>query len=272
MGYKLQLPIGTTQSWQITLLDQQGNPVTAYTSADTLTCQVWVGADQPVLFQPTVAWISAPAGTITLTIAANQTTSLEAGEYTIRMTVDNVALPDSYLILTASPGSATAYTSYSKYRDLLDYLPSLEQLQDSKDTEGFARQRQKARQWVERTIQRNRVNASGYSSLGPAGPTTYGWWSGWWMLGQDDPVLQGYLDANLLMLKPIVIEMVSKKAIGYVCKAQIGPDDKQTNWQSMGAQFDWEAESLMCKYTAEIDLNGDAYSDITIPCGKASYR
>ncbi len=256
----------------MTLLDQNGNPVTSYTSADTLTALVWVGSDQPVLFNPSVAWISAPAGTISLTIDGSQTTGLEAGRYTLRVLVDGVATPDAYLTLTSSPGTGTAYTSYSSYADMRDYYPGVGELQDATETEGYARQRQKARQWVDRVIQRNRVNAAGYYTLGTGGPTIFGFWSGWWMVGQDDPTLQGYLDSNLLMIKPLLIEMSAKKALGFVCKAQIGKDDKGTNFQVLGEQFDREAEHLMCMYTAEIDINGDGYSDITIPCGKASHR
>lgn len=272
MGYKLALPIGTDKSWQVTLLTEQSQPVTTYTDADTLTATVWAGADQPALFFPTVTWVNSALGTVRIAFLGTDTQGLDPGQYTLRLMVNTVAVPDNYLVLEASPGVAGAYTSYCSHRDMLDYLPSVDTLQDSKDTEGYARQRQRARTWTDNLIQRNRANAAGFGTLGLGGPTIYGFWSGWYQQGQDDPILQGYLDDDQLIVTPTLVEMNAKKALSFVCLAQIGLDEKSTTWQRLGEYFKGEADRLACCYTAMIDRNADGFSDITIPIGRATNR
>jgi hypothetical protein len=280
-GTVISVPIGTDFPFQVSLLDTAGDPVTTYTSSDTPFCEIWAGQDQPVLLTPTASWITAPAGTVQVMISGDTTTTITPGKYWLRNGVTTssgltVTMPDTFIEFTASPGSATTLPTYCDLKDMQLLAPWVDQLQDMiSDESGFATYRQRARQWLDRVIQRNRFNSSSWGTLGLGGAAFVGWfWTGWYAQGQDDPVLQSYLDQDLLMTgePKMVATMTAAKALGYLCKAQIGPDDKATAWQQRGYDFDADAEEMAMKYTAEIDINDDGYADIVIPCGRATLR
>jgi hypothetical protein len=71
MGQTLQIVAGSDRSWGTTLKNAAGVAL-AFDPADPLDAAVWAGGDvgAPTIFRPSVAWVSAPDGTVSLTVAA----------------------------------------------------------------------------------------------------------------------------------------------------------------------------------------------------------
>lgn len=266
-------PVGIDHTARYQLRSSDDAVVTTFTGDEPLDGYVWRGKDQPILFAPTVTWEDPTQGLILATFLGTDTANLEAGKYQVRLLVDGQpAGQDSILALSASPGSAPALWAYCTADDMYDYFSDMKDILDENDLTNFGRQRAKARTWTDRVIQANRRNSISCGGVGYSGGFYYAGSWGFNSPQQNDPILQGYLDAGKLMLTSQVIEMNAKMSLAYACEGEIGPDDKATAWQQMAAKYRAEAEALACSLVAQIDLNGDGYAEITINCGMASNR
>ena len=279
-GTPISVPVGVDYDVQVSLIDGNGNPVTIFTVSDTPFAEIWSGSSTPVAVTPTCTWVSAPAGTFTLNIVGSTTTNLSPGKYRLRYGVkpngtgQTFAAQDVFVEFTASPGSQAALSSYCTYQDMLNYAPWIGSDQDVTDETGFAVQRNKARQWLERIIQRHNpasywndfaTTLFGYS-IGGSDQTVRNW-------QQTDPVLQGYLDSNYLRVNEQVIEITAKYALYLVANAQVGPNDQKTSWQQLATDWYADAQREVKAYTAEIYLPGNTISPVkVIPCGRVTIR
>lgn len=277
----VSIPVGIDEPYIINLLDDYGNPVTTYTTADTPYATVWSGQNTPVVLTPTCAWISAPAGTFSMTIVGSQTSSLTPGRYRLRYGVNTaggltVAAPDVFIEFTDSPGTQATLTTYCTHQDLRNYAPWIDTLQAVTDESGFLVQRAKSRQWLERIIQKHNPLGQ-WNSVFTGIFGNYigedGFFNNQRNWGQTDSVLQGWLDANYLKVTEQTIEITSKYALYLIANAQIGPDDKMTSWQNLAQQFYADCQRLVKAYAAEIYLSNNAVTPVrVIPCGRVTIR
>jgi hypothetical protein len=277
-GTPITIPISIDQDFTVTLLDTNGNPYTSFTSEDSPFAEVWAGDDTPVVLEPACAWISPSLGTFTISFLSTSTSALAAGKYRLRYGVISggrtFAAQDVYIRFLASPGTDAPLTYYASYQDMLDFAPWIEDEQSLTDETGFAQERYRARQWLERIIQRHNpmsywnefaIPLFGFS-IGTGDLPSWNW-------GQTDPVLQGWLDSDYLLVSEQVTEITAKYALYLVCNAQVGPGTEKTNWQSLAQDWYADAQRLVLSYSAEIYLADNAISPIrTIPCGRITLR
>jgi hypothetical protein len=246
---------GTDADFEITLLDADGNRVTTYTAEDSLSGEIWAGDDQAVLLLPSVSWIDPAQGTIRLTIVGSQTALISPARYRVRIrinTTDDRVIDawESWLEITASPGSATAPKVYCTYNDLVLVAPWLATEQTVNDQAGFAEQRGLAREWLDSIIHRSFLH------------------------GIRSTYLQGLLDTDKLIVTPQVVEITAKRAIGTICANILSgaPGEKESGYQRLSYRFLAEASALAMEFTAEVDTDGDGEPELIVHCGKASIR
>ena len=236
MGITITTPQGTDATELYQLRDSYGQPVTTLTGNEPILAEVWRGGDQPVLFSPTCTWEDPTTGKFLCTFLGSDNSSLEAGKYQVRITVAGVPIPDSTLVLTSSPGNAPALKAYCTMSDMQDYFSDISEILDPADETGFGRQRAKARSWCDRVIQANRRNTAGYTSYGLGSALYYGYCSQY-NTQAADPILQGYLDADQLILSPTIVEANAKMALSYACQGEIGPGGQADPVASPGRAF-----------------------------------
>jgi hypothetical protein len=263
---------GSGDSWTVPILDASGNAIT-YTGLETLSGDIWPGGTRASLVTLTPTWLDPAAGTTTVSITGTNTTSLSVATYIVRATVDDGNGPKTYyrgsLKILASPGSSAAPATYISDDDLRDYAPWIDALQADSDQTGFGTQCGKARSWLDEILITRWKYISFAPQLGTPG------WGTWSLYGGRDPMpskwLRDQLAANLLMVRDLTKEVVAKRALYYICKAQLGRNGDHA-YQDLARGFAFEANELVKTYRAEIDLNGDGYADVYINCGASNLR
>lgn len=267
---------GTDASWLVTIqvTDSEGDqvPFNGFTSGDTLSAEVWAGQTGGVLATPSATWQTTPnTGVFALSLPASQTASLTPGRYWLRVLVnatDGTVRPvlDEVLKVAASPGTAaTSIVPYCSHDDLLEFAPFLDSLEDvDTDLSGFQRQRIRARQWLDSIIiTRGPSNASNLGgSISP--------WSLSYSSDGNSQHLVNLLKQNLLLVTPRVVEMTARKAIAYIIDGLIA--EKGTDYRVIARQHEAHAVNLVAGFVADLDLNGDGISDLSIPCNYYSTR
>jgi hypothetical protein len=272
---------GADYSVDLELRDPVGNAITIYTAGDVLSARVWLGGSNPEIFNPEVDWVDATAGTFTLSFGATDTAALDPGVYLVDINLTTASgrfldVLDGQLTITAAPGTAMALSVYATANDALLYFPELLKASGGNcgDSGSLVTDRSPhfhlARTWLDKIIQKKyRIAYSqtyGYPS--PFGrPFAYDFN----MLGES-PWLQDQLDADNLILRADVIEATAKRAIGTILESKIGLNDGDSNYQRLAAKFLAEANNIVMGMVAEIAIDGNTNSVLTIPCGMASIR
>jgi hypothetical protein len=270
-----KLTQGCDRSIDLTLYDPVGNPITAYSTGDVLSSKVWRGGSQPVLFNPSVDWIAASLGTYRLSFKASDVASLAPGRYFVDVQIVTVAnrtidALDAQIEVMAAPGVSQPLSTYATFSDALPYAPWLSTAIGDQDTGDLNVHFHNARTWLEGIIQAKYRTYYGnqnwgYSIFGRPFPFD-------WLQQGDSPWLQQLLDANKLLVRPRVIEITAKRALGTLLKSRIAPTEGESNYQRLAYGFLAEADSLVLSLTAEIDTNGDQITDLAVPCGISSIR
>ena len=264
---RVKLPVGFTATWSFTIQQAYGTDATGiFTGSDTIAATVWPGDDQAQTFAPTCAWVSATAGTATLTIGGSSTTSLTPGTYRLQLSVtqggNKYLIHEGFLILTAAPGSGTALSTYCSLQDMQRLYAGISRLQDEDvDQAGFAEQRHEARSWLENIIQRSFKTSVAVSQ------TYFTYWDGGlYRTGRHNDWLKGQLDADHLLVTDEVRKACACYAIGEVLGSQTGNTPDNT-YLRQSIQFKTRASSLASLLTVELDTNGDGIGDYAISLG-----
>jgi hypothetical protein len=133
---RLEAVCGQAFTTTIMLRTNSGAAVTTWTSSATLTLSAWQGSTYAAAFTPTGAWVSAPAGTLTISIASGDTTAVAPGRYLIRLSVDGgPAQPVATIRLTPTKGVTALPRMYCDLVDLeneCSFIESLECLNNSR--------------------------------------------------------------------------------------------------------------------------------------------
>jgi hypothetical protein len=242
----------------------------AFSSGDALECTVWQGEDSASIFNPTVAWVSAPAGHLLLTFPAALTASIARGPYPIEITATasglRIPILRSWVQLNASPGSGTLDPTYSSYQDLLDYGGGdwLSTAQQSEGFSNFAAERAKGRSYLDQLILRkfrpwgSRGLDSGIAYTGGA-------------MNALNPTLADYLSSNFLIVTDVTKEICSLKALELICRRRITWDEKNI-YLNRAVYFKQLCSKKVLMYTAEIDINADGLAEYAIRLNTISIR
>ena len=242
-------------------------PYTGFLPGDVISAFVYSGENQPILFSPSVSWVSAPAGSYVVKFLAANTSTIVPGRYTLRVLVTRAAdariipIMQAWIQIKDSPGTATTLTNYCTLQDVLNYAPWLEKEQTSHALSGFSDHRHLARTWLESVIQSKNLNSGiqrfGSDIIAFFNPANYGGDSKW---------LQTQLDNNLLMIKPKTLEIVCRKTIQVICESAISPTVKDQPYRDYARYQKMEVDRLIKTYIAEFDFNGDGYTDYVVNC------
>lgn len=270
----LESVVGDDRDWSLVANDYQGKPVTGLLSSDTLSCNVWAGADQPSLFTPTAAWIDATAATWKLSITSAQTSAVTPSRYRIRAGVSRggrtTSILDAWLVLTERPGSGIAERTYITLADMKRHCPWIERVQEQGDQAGFREERIQATAWFDDIILRHfRPGALWIASQANLIPLDWG-------MRRSVVVnqwLRDQLNANRLLLADgtgtptpdgrKIREAIARRAIGLVLSHQL-TGANQNPYKELAYEYLATAESLVIQTTAEIDLDGNGVADFGI--------
>jgi|SRR5579862_3550064 len=270
-----QIRRGEALPLTVQLSDDQGNPITTYTGSESLACVVWPGGDQAVTLTPAVAWISGPAGTISLLISPSQTTTTAEGRYWGKVTLqdESAGWLEAYgfaLDVLLAPGTAVAPPSYCSFPDLLKYGKVwLRTLQTEDDDAGFSQQCGRARSWLDDLI------IAGWQVSYPIGVGDPGY--GAVLVGQNPGQLPSIwlrqqLDAGGLVMRDLVVEITAKKALSYICEGQIGSGNTAFDFAKLARYFHGEANELAKTLRAEINPDSNGYPQFAVNLGQKSMR
>jgi hypothetical protein len=263
----LEVVHGTRRDWVLQAQDDFGNYPTGYLGTDALSATCWAGQSQASLFAPAVSWNDAPTAKVNLSASAAQSARLSpGGVYQVQASVTRPGQDPTcalWVTLTCLPaaGSDTQATStYCVDTDLLAYAPWLEDiLEDTSDTEGFYDQRLRARQWLDRVIVgRARPLAYIFNIQTPLTP--------WGPVEAPNYVIQGYLQADYLLVRDSTIEIVARKAIAHLCEKQI-PLDGSEVWERRARHFHATAANRVATYRAELNISSAPTVTVSDPTG-----
>lgn len=270
-----QITRGIGATWRITVCDGDGLPVTTFTGTEALAGSVRPGRSTAPVATLAPIWVNPSQGTIDVAIPALATAALAAGTYLVQVALADATadLFEGQLEVGYGPGTEVLPPVYCSFDDLLDYASWIEKLRTDRDLTGFARQRGRARSWLDDIL----VSLWKPANMAPqVGQPGYGAWS---MGLTTDPVpskwLRDQLAADGLIVRDQTIEIVAKRAIYLIGMPQVAKLDEPE--QRLARDYGREAEQLVRMYRAEIDLpdsNGvrDGYAEIVIHGGSTSLR
>lgn len=269
----LSQAIGVDRSYDFTVRDDDGNPITTYTGDETLTCSIWSGQDQASLATPDAAWLIVADGTVRVAVTPADTASLAPGLYRMSVTLTSgpavTLIFDGSIDLTSAPGATAAPLTYCSFEDMKLYAPQVQNLQDTRtDLAGFLANRARARAWTDEHCldgyrpnygrARRYVSPDGLSS-GPhlrwvtAGPD-----------GAPTPTLaelKAVIAAGGLQVTALIREANAHMAAAIVYLNQPGSNNP---YHQNGAYHAAKAAALLGGSVIEIDLDDDAAPDVRI--------
>lgn len=160
---------GLAKTFTRKIFDDRGYSITGFTGNETLSAIIWPGdtaREITTVDSLTAEWTIPSDGEYVIGIPP---LDLTPGIYSLQVILDPNGevcydLPREifrgYLKVAASPGMRCSdpLKSYCSYADLLEKAPFLEQTFSDTDLSGFARQRHRARQWIDMSILRNAPN------------------------------------------------------------------------------------------------------------------
>jgi hypothetical protein len=274
---KLTLPLalGTSRDFPLQAQNLDGSIPTTFLDTDALSATVAIGAGQPSLLAPAIAWIDAPTAQFQVSFYDADTPGvLSRGQYRIQAEATRAGrsslILDAILEITAVPGTEPVIPVYTTYADLTDHAPWIADLQAPESATWFLRQQGMAREWLDEII----VQRYGVGDTAPMiGTPGFANWS--MFAGSIDfapsKYLRDQLAGNTLIIQPKTREIVACRALFYILRPQLGCVG-DTPYRELAADFARRATSMVKTYRAEIDLNHDGWADIIVRCGSTSLR
>ena len=272
MSLEVEIVQGTSRDFLFQARDSLLNVATTFLGSDTLVGTVFAGPGMPSLITPTVTWTDAPTAQFLVSFPDAATVGLDTASYGLQVRASRsgrtAVILDAILKVLPAPGTATARTVYCQYSDMLRYCKWLGNVSnDVFGTAGYLDERAEARAWLEDKIQLHYRVQSG------AGLTTFGncvFGMSTVRTGGYNKQLQDWLNAGYLMTDAPrrVIEITSKYAIGLVLQGQItSAAPKASVYAAKADYYLSEAREILIGFTAEVDINGDGYPEVKVPCG-----
>ncbi len=214
---RLEVAPGTDYADVLDTFTFDGSVPTTFQATDALTSKLWDGQSDTTLFNPAVTWSDYTVGKFNFSMTDAQTTLLQSnGTYRCQVFATRSSLyfriADFLVFATATPGTTTqTILTYCNYQDLLNIAPWVTQVQDvDTDTEGFHTQRLMARNWFDQAcLNAYRGAFVGLFEMHSYAAFAFGY-AGWRRSLGPSPSLLTYLQQNLLILRPQVVEVCAK--------------------------------------------------------------
>ena len=164
-------------------------------------------------------------------------------------------------IIAAAGTSFTARATYITLIDVRKIAPWISDLQVPDDNSGFDDQLADSRDWLDEMVLRN-YRGGNVSLLGYHGFALDAWYTGG---GRRTSLTNRWLFAalasNQLLVTPRVKQVCAYYALSRICESMI---TKSGQYVALASRFRFEAESLLCSTTVEIDVNGDGFGEVPI--------
>ncbi len=262
-------------SWQVAAEDSSGVAV-AFNGGDSLECVVWQGSDSAALFSPSVSWLSAALGTITVSVSAAQTAPLTPGLYPLEVTAIPVStgqrlrVLDAWFSVDPSPGVRAMPPVYGSYQDMVDHGGGdwLDALRKESGLSNFTRERARARSYLDRMVMKKfRPWTSRVGNYASAGV-------GLNLVGPPDAqnvIIRDYLAAGALMVTDDIVEIVSLKALELVCRQRL-TFEAGDKWAGRATLYQALCRKLVLCTVAQLDINADGLPDYAFPLTTISIR
>jgi len=272
MGISLELVQGTARDFPFQVQNPDGTvPTGIFLGTDTLTATVWAGSNETPLLTPAASWISATNAQYQVTLQNTDSLSLAPGQYYVQAYATRAGTPvrttallprGTSLEILAAPGiSFTARPTYISVRDIRKIAPWIDDLQVPDSNTGFDDQLADSRDWLDEMVLRN-YRGGNVSLLGYHGFALDAWYTGG---GRRTALTNRWLFAalqqNQLLVTPRVKQVCAYYALSRICESLI---TKAGQYMALASRFRFEAESLLCSTTVEIDVNGDGFGEVPI--------
>jgi hypothetical protein len=272
MGISLELVQGTARDFPFQVTNPDGTtPTGIFLSTDVLTASVWAGSNETPLLTPTATWISATNAQYQVTFQDTDSAGLAIGQYYLQALATRIGSPTrstallprgTSLEILAAPGTSfTPRPTYIVLNDVKKIAPWINDLQVPDDNSGFDDQLADSRDWLDELILRN-YRGGNVSLLGYHGFALDAWYTG----GGRRTALTNHwlftaLQTNQLLVTPRVKQLLAYFALSKICESMI---TKSGQYVALASRFRFEAESLLCSTTVEIDVNGDGWGEVPI--------
>ncbi len=272
MAINLELVQGTARDFPFQVQNPDGTiPVGVFLATDTLTATVWQGQNETPVLTPAAAWISALDAQYQVSFQNTDSASLAFGVYYMQAFATRAGSPTrttallprgTSLTILAAPGvTFTPAPTYITISDVRAIAPWIDDLTTPDNDSGFDIQLAAARTWVDEIVLRN-YRGGNVSLLGYHGFALDAWYTGGGRrTALTNRWLFAALQSNQLLITPRMRELQAYYALSKICESMI---TKSGQYVALASRFRFEAESLLCSTTAEIDVNGDGFGEVPI--------
>jgi len=181
-------------------------------------------------------------------------------------TTTRLRVLDAWLALTSSPGASVMPPVYCTYDDLR-YAGGGSWIDLIREREGlanFTRERALARAWLDTLILKKFRPWETYRA------DAADWYLGGPVEGRD-PMLSGYLAANLLIVSDDVKQITALKSLELICRSRL-TFEKGDTFHERANLFKALCRNRVLCTTAEIDIDGDGIGDYAFNLSKISMR
>jgi hypothetical protein len=264
---------GLARTFARRITDQRGYPITGFTGDETFDVHLWLGDDGVEVPDAslTAQWSTPADGTYQIYVPAM---SVDKGVYSIRVVLDP-RYGDSYphpvevyrgfvrVLPSPSAQNGDPIQCYCSYTDLLDRAPWLETTHTDNDLSGFARQRHRARKWIDTAIARNAPRSNwNHSNIIYYGVFPDGF--------SSQPKVLQLLSANKLIITDPIRDAASHFAIHLIADA-LGSGPVSGGYAEISLKHKLKASAALQSSVAQFSENGTSVSlvvDLRIADGR----
>lgn len=268
---------GVARTFSRKIYDENGYIIKPFDGAEKFIVEISNGDSGNILQleeDPTATWSQPTEGEYQIQIPALE---IRNGIYSMRVLLDpngQTCYPSirevfrGFLRVNSSPkdGPIDCLKVYCEYGDLLEMAPYLESTHTDNDLSGYAKQRYRAKLWVDSCILRASSSTTFYGksavNYGVVAPTSYG-----------DRYVATLLDQNKLMVTQQIRDAASHYSL-YLITDALSSTPTTGSYQEISYKHYLRANSIMQSAVASFDVQGNGQAsyvvDMRIADGRVS--